>query len=794
MKLFLKQNFKKVKQLVAFLIIAFSINVNGQTLFTLTGKVVDGNQPISGASILIKGTSNGTTSDLQGNFKFQLKKGNYTLVVSVISNPKEITVNLNKNLSVTINMADSFVNLEEVLVNAVRVKESSPVTHSNITKKELAKRNLGQDIPILLNYLPSVVTTSDAGAGVGYTGIRVRGSDATRVNVTINGIPYNDAESQGTYWVNLPDFASSTQSIQLQRGVGTSTNGSAAFGASLNILTDAISENSYGEISSSIGSFNTSKNTVKFSTGKINDHIEFAGRFSKIDSDGYIDRAFSNLKSYFLQAAYVDDNTLIKALTFGGKEKTYQAWYGVTKEEMATLGRTYNPYSYDNETDNYQQDHFQLLWNQKLSQNWSSNIALNYSKGKGYYEQYKANQDFANYNLTPITIGGETIDKTDLIRRRWLDNDYYVANANATYVNNALELIFGTSISYYSGDHFGEIIWAQYAGDSQIRERYYDSNTKKNDANIFGKLTYRLTEKWTLFTDLQGRFVRFKTKGLTSDRNPININKNYSFFNPKAGLTFKANNSNSIYFSVAKATKEPNRNDFKFGVSTAEKLTDFELGWRYKSENIAVNTNIYYMEYKDQLVLTGAIDDTGDFIRATSGKSYRLGLEIDGKIKLNNQFSWQPNIAISSNKNIDFVTSWNGNLENLGTTNISFSPNIVAGNSFTYAPNTKMYISLLSKYVGEQYMGNIDNISSKLESYFINDLNFSYEIKPKKIVKSIVFNALINNIFNVEYISNGYYYTYDDTWSVPGETTTLDGAGYYPQATRNFLVGATLKF
>ncbi|MCF6182877.1 TonB-dependent receptor [Lutibacter sp.] len=783
-----------MKLLVAFFILAFTINTNAQNSFTLSGKVVDGNQPLSGASILIKGTSNGTTSDLQGNFKFQLKKGSYILVVSAISNPKEVAINLSKDQSITINMADSFVNLDEVLVDAVRVKENSPITHSNITKKELAKRNLGQDIPMLLNYLPSVVTTSDAGAGVGYTGIRVRGSDATRVNVTINGIPYNDAESQGTYWVDLPDFASSTQSMQLQRGVGTSTNGSGAFGASLNILTDAISENPYGEISSSIGSYNTHKNTVKFSTGKINNHIEFAGRFSKIDSDGYIDRAFSHLKSYFLQVAYVDDNTLIKALSFGGKEKTYQAWYGVTKEEMASFGRTYNPYSYDNETDNYQQDHYQLLWNQKLSQNWNSNVALNYSKGKGYYEQYKTNQDFADYNLTPITIGGETIDKTDLIRRRWLDNDFYVLNANATYKNNTLEFIFGTSVSYYNGAHFGEIIWAQYASNSQIRGHYYDSNTKKNDANVFGKLTYNLSDKWTLFTDLQGRFVGFKTDGTTSNRNPINIDKKYSFFNPKAGLTFKTNNSNSIYFSVAKATKEPNRNDFKYGVNTAEKLTDFELGWRYKSENVAVNTNVYYMRYKNQLVLTGAIDDTGDFIRATSGKSYRLGLEIDGNIKINKHFNWQPNIAISSNKNIDFVTSWNGNLENLGTTNISFSPNIVAGNSFTYTPNTKMYISLLSKYVGEQYMGNIDNNNSKLASYFVNDFNLTYEIKPKKIVKSIIFTALVNNIFNVKYISNGYYYTYDDTWSVPGETTTLDGAGYYPQATRNFLIGATLKF
>jgi len=794
MKPFLKQNFKKVKLLVTFLIIACSINANAQNLFTLAGKVMDGNNPLPGASILIKGTTNGTTSDLKGNFTFQLKKGSYTLVVSAISKPKNIGVYLTENKSITINMADSFVNLDEVLVDAVRVKESSPVTHSNINKKELEKRNLGQDIPVLLNYLPSVVTTSDAGAGVGYTGIRVRGSDATRVNVTINGIPYNDAESQGTYWVDLPDFASSTQSMQLQRGVGTSTNGSGAFGASLNILTDAISENPYGEISSSIGSYNTTKNTVKFSTGKINNHIEFAGRFSKIDSDGYIDRAFSNLKSYFLQASYVDDNTLIKALTFGGKEKTYQAWYGVTKDEMKTLGRTYNPYSYDNETDNYQQDHYQLLWNQKLSPNWRTNVALNYSKGNGYYEQYKTDEDFSDYNLASITIGGETIDKTDLIRRRWLDNDFYVANANATYKNNGLELVFGTSVSHYSGNHFGEIIWAQYASNSQIREPYYNSNTKKNDANVFGKITYKLSNNWVLFTDLQGRFVGFKTAGVTSDRNPINIDENYSFFNPKAGLTFKANENNSIYFSAAKATKEPNRSDFKNGVNTAEKLNDYELGWRYKAENVSLNTNIYYMRYKNQLVLTGAIDDTGDFIRGTSGKSYRLGIEFDGKINLNKHFSWQPNFALSNNKNIDFVTSWNGNLTNLGNTNISFSPNIVAGNALIYHPNTNMQFSLLSKYVGEQYMGNIDNVNSKLKSYFVNDLNFTYEIKPNKMIKSIVFTALINNIFNIEYISNGYYYTYDDTWSVSGETTTLDGAGYYPQATRNFLVGATLKF
>ena len=786
-----------MKHLITILCIAFTLNANAQELFTLSGKVTDGVKPLPGASILIKGTTNGTTTNSKGEFKLSLKKGTYILVVSIISQPKEVKINLTKDAVISIDMADSFVNLDEVLVSAVRVKSTSPVTHSNVTKEELEKRNLGQDIPVLLNYLPSVVTTSDAGAGVGYTGIRVRGSDATRVNITINGIPYNDAESQGTFWVNMPDFTSSTESMQLQRGVGTSTNGSGAFGASLNLLTDAISEEAFGEISNSFGSYNTRKHTVKFSTGKINDHIEFSGRFSKIDSDGYIDRAWSDLKSYFLQAAYVDDNTLIKALTFGGHEKTYQAWYGVTLEEIETLGRTHNPYSYENEIDNYNQDHYQFHWNEKLSENWSTNIGLNYTYGRGYYEQFKEGEDFSDYNLTPITIGGETIDETDLIRRRWLDNDFYVVNANATYKNNNLEFIFGTSISTYKGDHFGEIIWAEFASNSEIRDHYYDSKTEKNDSNIFGKLTYQLNDSWTLFTDLQARFVKFDTNGLTSDRDPIHVNEKYLFFNPKAGVTFKADNNNSFYLSYALANKEPNRNDFENGVNTSEKLNDFELGWRFNNGTFKVNSNIYYMLYKDQLVLTGAIDDTGAQLRATSGKSYRLGLEIDAQIKVSDKLSLLPNIALSNNKNIDFFAPLNGELVNLGNTNLSFSPNVVIGNAVTYNPSNNIQFSLLSKYVGEQHMGNLESAVTSndvLKSYFVNDFNATYEIKPNKIFKSIVLSAVVNNIFNVEYISNGYYYTYDDTWSVPNETTTVDGAGYYPQATRNFLIGATLKF
>ena len=506
--------------------------------------------------------------------------------------------------------------LDEVLVKAVRVDATSPITHSNVTKKDLEKRNLGQDIPILLNYLPSVVTTSDAGAGVGYTGIRVRGINAQSTNVTINGIPYNDAESLGTFWVNLGDFASSVESLQLQRGVGTSTNGSGAFGASLNVLTDAVSSEAKGEISNSFGSFNTRKHTLKFSTGLLNDHIEIAGRLSNIKSDGYIDRASSDLKSYFLQGSYVDDNTLIKAITFGGQEVTYQAWNGIDAETLQN-DRTFNPSGmftdedgntrfYDNEVDDYKQDHYQLLWNEKLNNNWSTNMALNYTYGRGFFEQYKEDEDFGDYDLTPIEIGGEIINSTDLIRRRWLDNDFYVANASANYKNDEINLIFGGSYSTYDGDHFGEIIWARYASDSEIRENYYRGNGKKNDFNVFSKATYRLNDKVSLYGDLQLRLVDYKTTGLTSDRNPFNVDENYSFFNPKAGITYEFNDTNNLYFSYARANREPNRDDFENNTTVKpEQLNDFELGWRHSSETFSFNSNIYYKLYNEQLFLTG---------------------------------------------------------------------------------------------------------------------------------------------------------------------------------------------
>jgi iron complex outermembrane receptor protein len=695
--------------------------------------------------------------------------------------------------------------LDEVLVKAVRVDAKSPITHSNLSKKEIAKRNLGQDIPMLLNFLPSVVTTSDAGAGICYTGLRVRGVSSQSTNVTINGIPYSDAESLGTFWVNLGDFSSSVENLQLQRGVGTSTNGSSAFGASINILTDAFSREASGEISNSFGSFNSRKHTVKFSTGLMNDHFEIAGRLSNIESDGYVDRASTSLKSYFLQGSYVDDNTLIKAITFGGNNVTYQSWFGIDATTLRE-NRTFNPAGayedengnqqfYDNEVDDYRQDHYQLHWNERYNNNWSTNVGLNYTYGRGFFEQFREDDDFSTYGLNPLVVDGQIVDETDLVRRRWLDNDYYVFNASANYKDNEIDLIFGTSISHYDGDHFGEVIWARFASQSDIRERYYGGNGRKNDLSAFSKATYKLNDRVQLYGDLQVRNVNYKTSGINSDLSLFLVDKHFTFFNPKAGVTFEYNETNDLYLSYARANREPNRNDFESNPDIKpEQLNDFELGWRHKKGNFTLNVNSYLMLYNEQLVLSGQINDVGAPLRTNSGESYRLGLEIEAVIPVTNQLTLQPNLAVSSNKNRETVRSFDGELQNLGSTDIAFSPNVVAANAIVYQPLKNFQISLLSKFVGEQFMSNTEAQDSKLDSYFTNDLNFIYTIKPNSIFDTVVFTGLVNNIFNQKYVSNGYYFTFDDDFTNPGTIATVEGAGFYPQAGINFLTGVTLTF
>ncbi len=688
--------------------------------------------------------------------------------------------------------------LDEVVVQSIRVNNTSPITHSNVYKKELSTRNLGQDLPVLLNYLPSVVTTSDAGAGIGYTGIRIRGVSAQSTNITINGIPFNDPESHGTFWVNLPDFTSSVESLQVQRGVGTSTNGSGAFGASINILTDAISENPYAEISNSVGSYNTLKHTVKFSTGKLNQSFELSGRLSKIDSDGYIDRAFSDLKSYFLQGTYSKGNTLIKALSFGGHEKTYQSWYGLSKEQLLE-NRRQNPYTYENEIDNYKQDHYQFHWNQKLNQNWSTNLGLNYTYGRGYFEQYREDDSVGTYGgilISDIDSDGNETGTTDLIRRRWLDNDFYVINASAKYTGNRLDMIFNSSYSTYSGDHYGEIVWARnFSKDSSIRDRYYDGNGKKTDFSVFAKASYDLSDELELYGDIQFRNVTYKTSGITSDLVNMLIDESFGFFNPKFGLSYKIRPNSILYGSYSRANREPSRSDYEANENIRpEQLNDFEIGWRYKKNGLRFNLNTYYMLYNEQLVLTGELDDVGSPIRTNSGSSYRIGIESELELKLSSNLSLKNNFTLSSNKNKKILSKFNGSVFDFGKTNISFSPNLISSNSLIFSPNNNLMISFLSKYVGKQYMGNIDAVNSILDSYFVSDINFSYKIISNLVFDEIIVSGLVNNVFNNEYVSNGYYYTYDDTWSSPGQVITLDGAGYYPQATRNFLLGLTLRF
>lgn len=710
----------------------------------------------------------------------------------------------------------STITLEEVKLTGIKAKDNTPVTFTNVSKKDIASRNLGQDIPILLNYLPAVVTTSDAGAGIGYTGIRVRGSDATRVNVTLNGIPYNDAESQGTFWVNLPDFASSVEQIQLQRGVGTSTNGSAAFGASLNVETSGIQQNAFSSLSSSLGSFNTFKNTFQFSTGILNDHFSFSGRLSKINSNGYIDRAASNLDAYFFQAAFQDENTLIKALIFGGHEITYQSWYGVDAETLVS-NRTYNPAGeiydnngnltgfYDNQVDDYTQDHYQFHWDEKINAFWSSSLGLNYTYGRGFYEEYNdvwynenisfgGDTSFDYLQIQPFTIGETTVESTENISQKWLDNDYYVLTLGLNYQTAETTINFGGLYSRYIGDHFGNLLWGQTIGASAPNHRFYENQGVKTEGSFFAKATQQLSSKLTGFLDLQIRGIDYKVEGTISGPDNFDVDDQFTFFNPKAGLTYTLSQKQNIYFSYAKAQREPNRTDYENGSPKPEKLNDFELGWRINNEKVRFQTNLYWMEYQDQLVLTGAIDEVGAPIRQNVGKSRRVGLEVDATIQLADQWLLKPNLALSSNQNLDFYFKRDGVLQSLGKTQLAYSPGVVAGNALVFAPSTRFQVGLLSKYVGKQYMGNIDSENSTLPSYFVSDINFVFTWQPNRWIKEIQWLTTVNNIFNFKYESNGYFYTYDDDWSTSGQITTIEGAGYYPQAGIHFLSGVTLTF
>lgn len=770
----------------------------GQT-YTLSGKITKNNHTLSGVNISVSHSDKGTVSDFKGHYSLQLSKGKYLLIFSY-GNEKRVEVNLNGNKTLDVDLSNIQTQLSELLISSLRVDSEAPITHSNLSNKELNERNLGQSIPTLMNYMPNVVTTSDAGAGIGYSGIRVRGSDGTRVNVTINGVPLNDSEGQSTVWVDLGDFSNSIENLQLQRGVGTSTNGAGAFGASLNVLTDKIDEQASAEITNTYGSFDTRKHQVKFNTGLMDKHFAFTGNFSLLKSDGYRDRAFSDLKSYFLQGIYKNKNSLIKAIGFGGTEQTYQAYYGITAEQLKE-NRKFNPAGmytdstgttqyYNNQTDNYKQDHFQLLWDQKYNVYWSSNLAFHYTYGRGYYESYHEDADLRAYGLPYFDFNGVEKTTSDLVNEKWLSNHFYGTVFDLTYYKRETKISFGGAWNHYSGNHYGDVIYTKLAQNNEPFSHYYDNIGTKTDFNFYVKATFALTDKLIAFGDLQLRNIHYKTSG-PYEGQEFSIKDHFTFFNPKAGLTYQLNNNHQLYFSYARANKEPNRSDYKSAVLNRdpgeikypkeETLNDYELGWRWKGDQFHLSSNLYYMDYHNQLILTGDIDPEGRFIRKNSGESYRLGIEINAEIKITDNFDILPNLSLSQNKNKDFHSTIEGEVKSFGNTKISFSPQIVGGNMVRYRPVKNLQINFLTKFVGAQYLSNIEAKASKLDNYLVNSLNIQYSWNEVPLFKEVVFTGLVNNIFDEKYITNGYY--------SPGS-----GASYYPQAGINYLLGLSLKF
>lgn len=791
---------------------------------TVSGRVTDAEdgKPLPGATVKA-GEIRGTSTDKDGHFVLKDISGNIdALDISYIGyQTSKVALGTSSQLEIKLNK--STYQADEVIINATRVNDKTGMAYTNVTAAQIDKQNMGQDLPVLLNFSPSLVSTSDAGGGVGYTGIRIRGSDATRINVTVNGIPYNDAESQGVFWVNMPDFASSVSSIQIQRGVGTSTNGAGAFGASVNINTNAFRETAYAELNNSYGSFNTFKNTLKVGSGLIKDKFTFDARLSRVSSDGFVDRASSELHSYYLSGGYFGKKSFVRVNVFSGKERTYQSWNGVPEAKLRGdregilayinrngLGekdaqnlldsdnRTYNSYTYKNEVDNYRQDHYQIVSSHNLSNKLTFNLNAFLVRGLGYYEQYRAGDDYSKYNLPNVIVGKDTLTSTDFIRRRWLDNYFYGTTFSFDYNSfKKLTASFGGGWNQYDGDHYGQIIWARNAGNIENEHQYYFSTGKKKDFNLYGKLYYAFTDKLTAFADLQYRRVSHAIHGTDNDLVQLAFDQSYSFFNPKAGLTYQLAEQSSVYASYSIGNREPNRDDFTASTANlfpkSERLQNVEAGFRTQQGKWAFAANYYLMSYKNQLVLTGQINDVGGSVRVNVPKSYRTGIELEGAVAFNRYLKWNANATFSQNKIKNFteyiVDYDNGGYTTVdhGKSDISFSPNVIAGSQFTYSLRKNLELVLLTKYVGKQYLDNTSTETRKLDAYLTNDIRLSWTIKPSW-ANEIAFNLLVNNVLDEKYESNGYTYGY-----IAGGSLTQENF-YFPQAGRNFLIGVNFRF
>ena len=801
---------------IVMAIAAMQIPLTGFSQFSISGTVTDAEtgEPLAGTNIVVDETGPATATGADGTYSFSdISAGKHKLRFSFIGFKTKVrTVELKADFRLDVTMQKKAIMSDEVIVSATRTGEDSPSTYSTLGEEKIEKFNTGQDLPYILQLTPSVVTTSDAGTGIGYTGIRIRGTDISRINVTMNGVPVNDAESHGVFFVDLPDLASSVENIQIQRGVGTSTNGSAAFGGSINIKTTGLNPDPYGGINSAAGSFNTFKNTLRFGSGLINGKWAFDGRLSSITSDGYIDRGRSDLKSFYTSGGYYSDNTIVKAIITSGWEQTYQAWNGVPKDSLET-NRTYNPSGamydedgniigfYDNETDNYQQDYYQLHIAQRLNARLNATASLFYTHGKGYYENFRNKNSFAEYGFEDVIIGGDTLTKSDMVRQKWLNNDFYGFNLALNYSTSKLKATLGGGWNTYKGDHYGYIIWAEHASNSFIDKPWYDNTGDKTDYNVFLKANYRLLPDLNLYGDLQIRSIDYAIEGTHDDLRDLTQSHDFFFFNPKAGLVVDLSGESEIYASVAVAHREPPRGVYRDADPgqriSAERLNDYELGYRHRNRWLQAEANFYYMDYKDQLVLTGEINNVGDDIMVNVPGSFRTGIEVAGSIQIWEQLRWEVNATLSRNKITDFVykthnfsADWSrlpGVVDTLGTTDISFSPDVIAAGNLVWEPFDNFEASLVSRYVGRQYIDNTSSRERSLDPYFVNDLRFDYSFNPG-LFKSVAFFLSLQNIFNVEYITNAWVYPYYY------EGVLYEDFGYYPQATFNFIGGVNLAF
>ncbi|WP_020571493.1 TonB-dependent receptor [Neolewinella persica] len=816
----------------------------------LTGqKVINGialtdeGEPFIGLSATLEGTDISTTTDIAGKFALTVPPEyvNGFLSLNTGYTPSRVAISsFLDGRTLTLQWTEAglvpFYAVDEITVTATRATSLTPVTYTNVTKAEIQKRNLGQDAPYLLKWTPSVVVNSDAGTGVGYTGIWIRGSDPTRTNVTINGIPYNDSESQGVFWVNLPDFSSSADNIQIQRGVGTSTNGAGAFGATIDFKTNQISEAPKLSIDGSVGSFGTRRGSVNYTSGLMDSGLKIDARYSQTHSDGYVDRASADLEGYYAGLTYVgaDAGAVWRFNAFGGNEVTYQSWNGVTQGQIDTIGRTYNSVGtekegepYDNEVDNYRQNHYQLHYNNEFGGQWSLGLSGHYTRGLGYFEQYKAGEDLADYGID----AGE-VTESDLIRRRWLDNHFYGAVYSLRYRPSAnLDITFGGSANEYLGDHYGEVIWARNAGDSEIRDRYYDNDAVKRDFSNYLRSSFDLplnlrSRPLKAYVDLQVRHVNYEFLGFANDLSRIDETATHTFFNPKAGLLYNFTGGQA-YASFGVAQREPNRNDYTENPTATrprpEQLYNTEIGIRKQRGNFNYGANFYHMAYKDQLVVTGELNDVGELIRANVPESYRLGIELEGGYRASRKFTVGGNLALSRNRvraYTEFLDSYDENFGWLGQdaveredTELAFSPSVVGALDLNYLALTsgrhRLEVGLQTKYVGERYVDNSGTAGAALAAYNYTDFRLSYGLKlrrpviqlpvtpmnpagdPARIEKpgpSLRFTLLVRNLTDQLYVSNGWSYRFNFAGA---ETSTI---GLYPQAGRNVLLGLGLDF